>query len=73
MTDKEIPAKLASIDGKFESLDKHIGDIGKELIQMRRDLDRHGYQIEVLEEWRKGRNGMDDTRSGGRPRVRRQE
>lgn len=67
LTDKEIPAQLASINSKFETFDRHVAEIGKELIQMRRDLDRHGYQIEVLEEWRT--RDLDDTRTGGRTRV----
>lgn len=40
--DKDIPARLASIDG-------HIEKIGKELIEMRRTVDRHDYRIESLE------------------------
>lgn len=74
ITDKEIPARLASIDNRFESLDRHVSDIGKELIQMRRDLDRHGYQIEMLEDWkRSGNGGLDDTRTGSRSRARKPE
>lgn len=79
ITDKEIPARLASIDNRFESLDRHVVELGKELIQMRRDLDRHGYQIEMLEEWKRTeradrveRGGLDDTRSG-RTRTRKTE
>jgi hypothetical protein len=40
--DKDIPTRLASIDG-------HIAEIGRELIQMRRTQDKHEYRIESLE------------------------
>lgn len=70
--DKEIPAQLASINSKFASLDSHVDTIGKELIQMRRDLDLHGYQIRSLEEWRTRAPDLDDTRSRNRPRTPRQ-
>jgi len=73
ITDKEIPARLASIDNRFESLDRHVVEIGKELIQMRRDLDRHTYQIENLERIEERRSGLDETRGGSRPRVRKPE
>ena len=56
--DKDIPAKLQSID-------KHIEEIGRELIQMRRDVDRHGYRLDALEKFRE--DTLDDTRSGRRP------
>ncbi|HET6495593.1 MAG TPA: hypothetical protein VFH61_09545 [Thermoleophilia bacterium] len=52
--DRDIPAKLQSIDG-------HIADIGRELLQMRREIDRHGYKIESLEQWKE--DTQDDTRS----------
>lgn len=63
--DKEIPAKLQSID-------KHIEELGRELIQMRRDVDRHSYKIEALEKWQERREddpppSLDDTRSRQRP------
>lgn len=57
--DKDIPAKLQSID-------QHIEAIGKELLSMRREIDRHGYQIEALERHR-DRDDLDDTRSRPRP------
>lgn len=40
--DKDIPSRLASIDG-------HIEKIGKELIEMRRTVDHHEYRIGSLE------------------------
>lgn len=40
--DRDIPARLASIDG-------HIEKLGKELLEMRRTVDRHEYRIESLE------------------------
>lgn len=40
--DKDIPTRLASIDG-------HIEKLGKELLEMRRTVDRHEYRIESLE------------------------
>lgn len=51
--DKDIPARLQSID-------THIEAIGKELLSMRREIDRHGYKIEALEKYR---DDLDDTRS----------
>ena len=53
--DKDIPARLQSID-------THIEAIGKELLSMRREIDRHGYKIEALEKYR-DRDDLDDTRS----------
>jgi hypothetical protein len=40
--DKDIPARLASIDG-------HIEKLGNELLQMRRMVDKHEFKIESLE------------------------
>jgi len=47
--DRDIPARLASIDG-------HIEKLGKELLEMRRTVDRHEYRLESLER-------SDDRRS----------
>lgn len=55
--DKDIPAKLQSID-------QHLEAIGKELISMRREMDGHGYRIQALE---RHRDDLDDTRSRMRP------
>jgi sugar phosphate permease len=70
--DKEIPAQLASINNKFASLDAHVDTIGKELISMRLEIAKHGYQIQSLEQWRDRTSDLDDTRSGNRPRTPRQ-
>lgn len=68
--DKDIPARLLSIDG-------HIEKLGLELLQMRREVDRHGYKIEALEllesrrasgEIQRRDNDLDDT--GVRNRTR---
>lgn len=47
--DKDIPAKLASIDGHMEKLDRHVEKLAGELIEMRRLSDKHEYRIESLE------------------------
>jgi hypothetical protein len=51
--DKDIPARLASIDG-------HIEKLGNELLQMRRTVDHHEYRIETLEQSRRG-DDLDDS------------
>lgn len=56
--DKDIPAKLQSID-------THIAELAKEMLAMRREVDKHGYQITSLERWREDQ--LDDTRTGRRP------
>lgn len=59
--DKDIPARLASIDG-------HIEKLGRELLEMRRTVDRHEYRIETLErsdsrrlEQESRRDDLDDS------------
>jgi hypothetical protein len=55
--DKDIPAQL-------QSLDKHFQELARELLQMRREVDKHGYKIEALEKSRDTMQGdLDDTRS----------
>lgn len=61
--DKDIPAKLQSID-------KHIEQLASELLQMRREVDRHGYRLETLEK-AKEKDDLDDSRSRQRPTPRR--
>lgn len=70
--DKDIPARLLSIDG-------HIEKLGLELLQMRREVDRHGYKIEALEllesrrasgEIQRRDNDLDDTGVRNRTRGR---
>lgn len=62
--DKDIPAQL-------QSLDKHLQDLARELLQMRREVDKHGYQIQSLEDSRKSMQGdLDDTRSRRYPNPR---
>lgn len=58
--DKDIPARLASIDG-------HIEKIGKELIEMRRTVDRHEYRIETLERSDERRTDQESRRSTDDP------
>lgn len=66
--DKDIPTKLASID-------HHIEELAKGLLQMRREVDRHEFQIGNLEKrvdkTERDRDDLDDTRSGTprRPRT----
>lgn len=61
--DREIPAKLASLDDSLKNVHNDLEALSKELIQMRRDVDRHGYQIQTLEDWR--RSQPPPTAGGG--------
>lgn len=55
--DKEIPAQLAAVNSSVQALHADLEALAKELVQMRRDVDRHGYQIQTLEEWRRRDEG----------------
>lgn len=57
--DKEIPAQLAIINTKFDSLDRRMDVLAKELHEMRREIDKHGYGIAHLERWREKREGRE--------------
>lgn len=64
--DKEIPAQLAMINTKFDSLDRRMDGLAMELREMRREIDKHGYGILHLEKWRERWEGreldnLDDT------------
>lgn len=74
----EFPAQISRIDKRLEDMDDHLVAIGRELNEVRRDVDRHEFQLRMNEQWRREQNGtqdLDDTRGGGpslnRPRTRR--
>lgn len=72
---QEVPAQLSQVNRSIDALHQDASKIGEELIQMRREIDLHGYKIASLEDWRKDRERerdrvLDETHNGA-PRRRR--
>jgi len=62
--DKEIPGQIAELAASFK-------EVGCELREMRREMDRHTFRLESLESWRheqREREGLNDTWGGSPPR-----
>jgi len=60
--DKEIPGQIAELAASFK-------EVGAELREMRREMDRHTFRLESLESWRhEQREGLNDTWGGAQPR-----
>lgn len=51
--DKEVPAQLSSVNQSLRDVHNDLERLARELIEMRREVDKHGYRIQTLDDWRK--------------------
>lgn len=65
----EYPAEIKDIRDDLHGLRMELRDTNKELLHMRRDIDKHDVHIESLREWRRDvrGTGLDDTWNRPKP------